>query len=549
MRAINLMGLCLPLMLNAENVGASEPPAKECAYGVVNRTECKILIRADGAGTPLPTKMKPDVTFFIEVEKTPFETIKASETATEQPRPDVLATIASALSKYLTGVVIKTTSSLEPDKPRAISNYLYRDYSLSERLQAVRPVPAPSEEELIAAELDLMQKKLLTLLEAQTALNEEFRAIGKTIEPINEALKQAEKLKVDRDASRLWQNRDVFRSTVNRIIKAIDVKDKDKGPADPALQALPSIPSERVALSQVEVTIVQRDYLTKLEPLEKRIDALRKTGSRDPSLKCEEGKNRGVEALDCGALAIRNNIGAVSSKQSQLNEKSKTAETAHDTLIELLPKLTALRKQITDKKDTELLSKAFQLKPPQKSIGIRGSTVKLSKQQIISKEASDIGTVTVSWNDSPWELSAGVLFSNLRSRSFQNTPVIQNGAQVLDSGGKGITVVTETTNRPVVIPVVLVHGRLPWDSKCGTRRCAYFGSLGIGSGTNGSADFMAGATFAWGNFMVSPMLHLARDIRLTNGVTVGQQISVTPPTEKYWVKKFGIAITYSLPIT
>jgi hypothetical protein len=178
-------------------------------------------------------------------------------------------------------------------------------------------------------------------------------------------------------------------------------------------------------------------------------------------------------------------------------------------------------------------------------------SAKLTAQTFLTKDSRDAGTVAVTWVHQPWEVSGGIMYSTVLGRNFQNSPVINNGAVVLDMSGKPLNEVTQSTTKPTIDALILVHWRFYEWQVSPTRRCAVLGSVGVGTGTNGSgADFAAGMSFAYGNFFVSPLLHFTRDLRLTNGVILGQNLmGASPPTECYWVHKFGLAFTYAIPIT
>ena len=75
------------------------------------------------------------------------------------------------------------------------------------------------------------------------------------------------------------------------------------------------------------------------------------------------------------------------------------------------------------------------------------------------------------------------------------------------------------------------------------------GGLGI-SPYSKSADFAAGVSLSYRLHMVSPVVHFGRDVRLTNGLYLGEALGNGPPalsTERYWVRKFAIAITLRVP--
>jgi hypothetical protein len=182
----------------------------------------------------------------------------------------------------------------------------------------------------------------------------------------------------------------------------------------------------------------------------------------------------------------------------------------------------------------------------------RTATIKISAQDLISKEKTELATVVVNWGETKLEVSAGALFSALRDRKFSNAVIIENGEPKRDADGKVLTRVTETQTRPVVVPFAFAHYRLGEWAAGGPNRIALLVSGGIGiSPYAKSADFAAGGTIAFRGFMFSPTLHWAKDIRLPNGLTVGKELGPSPPeltTERHWVKKLGFGLSYRVPL-
>lgn len=239
---------------------------------------------------------------------------------------------------------------------------------------------------------------------------------------------------------------------------------------------------------------------------------------------------------------LSGSLNEVAANQTLLESSVASFQAAQ---IALTQTLAALRKIDPAK----ALSKDQPYGPNTSKLG-RGLAVKVSATNVISKTATALATVTVNWISTPWEVSAGVLFSNLVNRTFQATPIIANGQAKLDASGKGSSQITTSITRPSVIPVALAHYRLG-EVAVGDRRVAFLLTAGLGvSPYSSSADFAAGATLSYRTLMVSPLLHFGRDLRLTNGLVLGQELGSSPPalsTERYWVKKLGIAITLRLP--
>ena len=240
---------------------------------------------------------------------------------------------------------------------------------------------------------------------------------------------------------------------------------------------------------------------------------------------------------------VTDDLNAIVSNQSLIEESFKSLQAAKKELRKIAKTLKTIQvDQLADEKT--FLSSARDVD--------RTATIKVSAKDLLSGSATDLVTIVVTWGSTHFELSTGVLFSALVDRSFKSSPIIVNGHPSTDANGRINTVVTETTTRPMVVPFVFAHYRLV-DGAVSGRRLAVLFSGGIGINPySGSADFGTGLTFSVRNFMLTPVLHFGRDMRLTNGLAVGEELGSNPPnmlsTERYWVRKFGIAISYRLPI-
>jgi hypothetical protein len=189
---------------------------------------------------------------------------------------------------------------------------------------------------------------------------------------------------------------------------------------------------------------------------------------------------------------------------------------------------------------------------------LKNMVVTISGQEIVTKTNSVIATVTINPQANPWVISLGVAFSNLTYHTFTNAPVIKDGQPVLDMSGKTLTVVTQAGTSPSVIaPEAFVSYRLRklsgynWENRC-RNGCSFLLTGGVGANlTAKTADFDTGISFQIGGFLLTPTLHFGRDVRLTNGVKVGDMLGSSPPsplpTENDWVRKFGFALTYTIP--
>jgi hypothetical protein len=172
-------------------------------------------------------------------------------------------------------------------------------------------------------------------------------------------------------------------------------------------------------------------------------------------------------------------------------------------------------------------------------------------------------TITVLYADPIFEASAGVFFSGLANRSFANlTTVTQN------PGGSpipGDVVITQTVTRPTVVPFAAANFRLgPTWAYPDQRRGAFYVTAGVGFNTySNAAEFGFGPSFSWRSVMLTPMLHLGRDLRLTQGEFIGEvwcnvtaghgnvpKCSGNPPSpssERYWRPAFAIGLSVRVP--
>jgi hypothetical protein len=250
------------------------------------------------------------------------------------------------------------------------------------------------------------------------------------------------------------------------------------------------------------------------------------------------------EALPTPSPVLVTLLNAVASNQAQLDDSLKAVQAAQASLLQtaaVLEGINVLTLQLSD-------SKSYTVNPRGLN---RTATIKVSTQDLISNTSTAVVTITAIWGATHWETSTGALFSALKNRSFQNSPIIMNGKPNTDSSGKVNTQVTQSTTWPTVVPVAFAHYRLvEWARN--EQRFAFLLTGGIGINPySASADFATGLTFGYRSFMITPLLHFGRDLRLTNGLALGEQLGSGPPslsTERYWVRKFGIAITYRLPI-
>ncbi|BDC51790.1 hypothetical protein F183_A41050 [Bryobacterales bacterium F-183] len=177
----------------------------------------------------------------------------------------------------------------------------------------------------------------------------------------------------------------------------------------------------------------------------------------------------------------------------------------------------------------------------------RTITAKFSTQAMVSREKKLITSVVVTWGVATrWELSTGLLFSNLRTNSYSNAVVFEAGMPVLNRYK-----VTEAKTIPTVVPAALIHYRLS-ERQRPSGRTAWLATVGAGvNAASTSADFAGGLSFAWKSFVLSFLAHSTRDLRLTNGYGVGLELPAatpTPTTERSWVLKGAIGLSYRINI-
>jgi hypothetical protein len=187
------------------------------------------------------------------------------------------------------------------------------------------------------------------------------------------------------------------------------------------------------------------------------------------------------------------------------------------------------------------------------------SIVTVTAQEIISKTNTTLATVTINWQSTPWEISTGILFSALKDQTFTNANIVTGGQPVLDpASGKNLTVVQNAYTRPtVLVPMVMANYRLgflshfDWENRC-PNHCAFVLSGGVGLNVNQkTAEFATGLGFQIGALIFSAGPHVGRYNDLADGIGVGAQLGVSPPsplpTVSRWTAKLGFTVSYVLP--
>jgi len=157
-----------------------------------------------------------------------------------------------------------------------------------------------------------------------------------------------------------------------------------------------------------------------------------------------------------------------------------------------------------------------------------------------------LSPITIVFGDSRWEPSAGALFSTLAIRSFAVSPVYNSSGTVTDKQ------ITTSVLHPTVVPFAAANYRISQDLGWSRWRMDWYltGAVGINPNTL-SADFAAGPSLSFRGLMFSPLWHYGHDVRLTQGLFVGESLgassSGTATTENYWKSSFAIGVSIRTP--
>jgi hypothetical protein len=258
----------------------------------------------------------------------------------------------------------------------------------------------------------------------------------------------------------------------------------------------------------------------------------------------------GRETKDTADRFCRGNAEALSTREGLLDTAITDAQKADDTLIQSQQTLTAW---VAVPSSPEVL--VFEYTPPR----LTNLTVTITGTEVVSKTASPIATVTLNAQATHLAVSTGIAFSNLKFNTFTSAPVYANGAPVLNPDGSVKTQIYGTaTDFSVMAPIALVSWRINsmsnfrWETRC-PGNCSFLVSGGVGANlTAKEADFDVGPSFEWAGVLFTPALHFGSDVRLANGLSVGQPLGSNPPsplpTTTRWVRKGAIAVTYSIPL-
>jgi hypothetical protein len=144
-----------------------------------------------------------------------------------------------------------------------------------------------------------------------------------------------------------------------------------------------------------------------------------------------------------------------------------------------------------------------------------------------------------------WEASAGAFFSTLPIRSFSAAPVFTNGV-ITDK------TISQNILHPTVVPFAAANYRLTNDLSWTRWKSNIYwtGAVGINPNTV-SADFATGLSLSWRALMVSAVAHFGHDVRLTQGLTVGESLGASfngsLSTQTYWKTSFALGLSVRIP--
>jgi hypothetical protein len=164
-----------------------------------------------------------------------------------------------------------------------------------------------------------------------------------------------------------------------------------------------------------------------------------------------------------------------------------------------------------------------------------------------------LATVAINFADSPkqsvrsafrWEASAGAFFSSLPVRSFSAAPVFTKNV-ITDK------TISQNVLHPTVVPFAAGNYRLTNDLPGRWKSNLYWtGAVGINPNTV-TADFATGLSLSWRALMLSGLCHFGHDLRLTQGLTVGESLGAgfngSIPTQTYWTESFAIGLSIRVP--
>jgi hypothetical protein len=144
-----------------------------------------------------------------------------------------------------------------------------------------------------------------------------------------------------------------------------------------------------------------------------------------------------------------------------------------------------------------------------------------------------------------WEASAGAFFSSLPIRSFSVAPVFTNGV-ITDK------IISQNLLYPTIVPFAAANYRLTNDLGWTRWKTNVYwtGAVGINPNTV-SADFATGLSYSWRALMVSGLCHFGHDVRLAQGLKVGESLGAgfngSLPTETHWTTNFALGLSVRVP--
>jgi len=488
--------------------------AATCSAVIVNKNDCEISIDRESPASPTPSiRLVHGKKATVKVTRRPLETVVFSATRTDVAKADPLNLIVQNLISPLKALVLST--SIRGAAPAA-----------------AQPEGTPSA--ALKAKLDDIKSRQDKLEIPMNNLGDDFNIVNKEFVQFQNKSDDWDKAFFSKTRGELLCAIKSDSRTVTAVLRtnAETIACKSGKTFDSILSKLTD-KEEGVGLRELPISEV------------KILDDLVSSAIKD------------AESITGLEDSLRKLLITISFNQSQLDDGLKALQSTQGTLLQV----SGLLEKLDPKKPTEhdpcqegertctyIVSEG-----PAVVQGLdRNLTLAVSTMDLVANKSNGaLSQVTFTWRGTSWEASTGVLISTLPNRSFQNSPIIQNGQPVLDAGGKGTTAVTQSITRPTVIPLILAHYRLTESAPKGHRMAVHLtGGTGINPYST-SADFAAGLSVAFNSVMISPLLHFGRDTRLTNGLAVGEKFGSGPPTltsERFWTAKFAIGITYTLPI-
>jgi hypothetical protein len=480
------------------------PAFADCRSSIRNEN-CEVRIDRETPVSPLPLRVKPGAKVTITVTKRPLERIVFDVELADVAAPDPWAAIFTAFSAPLQAIVFgdRSVAPTPPPTPSATAPSFASD--AVERIRAVEE------------ELEKIDKQHVRIRAAAEAVDKKVEGVGTKLETLDEKTVGE------------W-TQGSFKTARLQIWCAVS-KVQPSAAVSSWTETCPSTP-EGIGTMTLPVG--------DLTAAAKALSDAKKAFAR-----LSEAEQRAESGNPKTSLFAK--LNAVAWNQQQLEADLASLAKAQTALLDaagVLAGIDAAKLVPSDKPASQKVVGPFDAHTN------RTATVKISVKNLLTKEAKPLATVVVQWGGTRWEVSAGAIFSATPIRKFANTPIIENGTPATDDNGV-LTVVTETQTRPMVVPAAFAH----FNAKEGTvpdgQRLALLvtGAIGVNPYA-GSADFAFGPTISYRGLMISPMLHRVREVRLTGGLKPGDRLGSEPPdlpTERHWVWKFGLGISYRFP--